>query len=54
VAKAQREAGSYRALIIPLGVVAIVIMLVVPLPTWVLDLLITTDITGAIKKKKKK
>jgi len=48
VAKAQREAGGYRALIIPLGVVAIVVMLVVPLPTWVLDLLITSDITGAV------
>ena len=33
---------------IPLSVVAVVVMLVVPLPTFVVDLLITANITGSI------
>ena len=35
-------------LAIPVGVVAIVLMMVVPLPTFVLDLLIATNITAAL------
>src|ERR1700689_3687776 len=33
---------------IPLSVVAVVVVLVVPLPTFVVDLLITANITGSI------
>ena len=46
-------AGSARwrrliSMAVPLSVVAVVVMLVVPLPTFVLDLLITANITCAI------
>src|SRR3954454_1700800 len=33
---------------VPIGIVAIVVMLVIPLPTIVLDVLIATNITGAL------
>ncbi len=36
------------ALAVPVGIAVIVIMLVVPLPTWVLDVLITANITFAL------
>ena len=39
---------SYAKLGVPIGIVLIVVMLVVPLPAAVLDLLIATNITGAL------
>jgi flagellar biosynthesis protein FlhA len=36
------------ALAVPVGIAVIVVMLVVPLPTWVLDILITANITFAL------
>ena len=33
---------------VPVGVIAIIVMMVVPLPTFLLDLLIAVNITGAL------
>ena len=35
-------------LAVPVGVIGIIIMMVVPLPTFLLDLLIALNITGAL------
>ncbi len=48
---AQASAQRWRRLAataVPLSVVSVVVVLVVPLPTFVIDLLITANITGAI------
>jgi flagellar biosynthesis protein FlhA len=39
---------SLTTMAVPLSVVAVVVVLIVPLPTFVLDLLITANITGAV------
>ncbi|MGV8847070.1 flagellar biosynthesis protein FlhA [Tessaracoccus sp.] len=39
---------SYTKFAVPIGVVGIVLMLVVPLPAWLLDILITFNITTAL------
>src|SRR5207245_6574039 len=39
-----RLGGTAAAVAVPLGVVAIIMLLVVPVPSWVLDLLITVNI----------
>ena len=33
---------------VPIGVIGIIVMMVVPLPTFLLDLLIALNITGAL------
>ncbi|MGN6608926.1 MAG: flagellar biosynthesis protein FlhA [Jatrophihabitans sp.] len=40
--------GRFSQLAVPVGVVAIVVMFVVPMPSMVLDLLIALNITGAV------
>jgi flagellar biosynthesis protein FlhA len=42
------KTSRFGQLAIPIGVVAIVVMLVVPMPSAVLDLLIASNITGAV------
>jgi flagellar biosynthesis protein FlhA len=39
---------SFSKLAVPLGVIGIIVMMVVPLPTFLLDLLIALNITGAL------
>ncbi len=51
IAPARGEARSFatlQALAVPLAVVAVVVMLVIPLPSFVLDLLITINITASV------
>ena len=45
---ARRNVFGRAPLAVPLAVVAIVVVLVIPLPTFVIDLLITFNITGSI------
>ncbi|MCU1492026.1 MAG: flagellar biosynthesis protein FlhA [Acidimicrobiaceae bacterium] len=40
--------ASAQALAVPLAVVAVVVMLVIPLPSFILDLLITANITASV------
>ena len=44
----KSKSGRMGTIAVPLGIVGIVIMMVVPLPTFVLDLLLAFNITGAI------
>ncbi|MEV6490739.1 flagellar biosynthesis protein FlhA [Actinoplanes sp. NPDC051633] len=42
------EKRNLSKLAVPVGVIGIIVMMVVPLPTFLLDLLIATNITGAL------
>ena len=42
------EKRNLSKLAVPIGVIGIIVMMVVPLPTFLLDLLIATNITGAL------
>jgi len=44
----SKNSSSFKLLAVPLGVVLIVVMLVVPLPSFILDILITINITAAM------
>ena len=44
----ESSSKSLTQLVVPVGIVGIVVMLVIPLPAVVLDLLIATNITGAL------